>query len=516
MPSSRAIKPKRDDTLLTNWESVPERAPSIERADRPLVARILAMIGLFLLVLGTLAMLAPRWQRAAAISPAWGFFLGTIGLCFILFHAYSEHDHQFRRLYGFAGLALAIGGIVLRLLAFKAGYMPLFMLGGVPALFVGLIVLIGVVRNETDAGFRTLLLYVIGGIAGLIIAFCLGNSLGRPSWAIEFLSGQGALLLLIGLLYASAFIGLQESNSEIGYYTALGLGAVGLVGFFVGLIRSMLPESNFLVPAGLILMAMSILYIVVALGVCIDWPVIVLTRRELAAYFYSPLAYLVIVAQLILGWIMFREFTINMEESGGMFEPIVGSYVFSLIPVIVITFLIPVLTMRLLSEEKRSGTLEVLLTAPVNEISVVLGKFLASWIFYNLLWAPAWVFLISLRFYNGAEFDFRPVLSFTVAMGAISAGLLAMGLFFSSLTSNQIIAAVFTFVGVMAHLALYIGKFQRGTRGFADIFGFINYLDFMLDSLQGILAPRLLMFHLAVGVFFLFATVKVLESRKWK
>ena len=83
-------------------------------------------------------------------------------------------------------------------------------------------------------------------------------------------------------------------------------------------------------------------------------------------------------------------------------------------------FFVPALTMRLLSEEKRSGTLEVLMTAPVNEISVVLGKFFAAWIFYMLLWLPVWLFLISLRYFGGEEFDYRPVLSFTVAMGAIT------------------------------------------------------------------------------------------------
>jgi hypothetical protein len=101
-------------------------------------------------------------------------------------------------------------------------------------------------------------------------------------------------------------------------------------------------------------------------------------------------------------------------------------------------------------------------------------------------------------------------------MGTISAGFLAMGVFFSSLTKNQVIAAVFTFIGVMAHLVFYIFKFHPWLAPISEILAFINYLDFMLDSLQGILAPRFLVFHLSVAVFFLFATVKVLESRKWK
>jgi ABC-2 type transport system permease protein len=515
MSTSRAIKPKRDDTLMSNWESMPERAPSIERPDKPIVARILAMIGLFFFVLGGLAITYPLWRTGTAILGfGWGFFFGSIGLCLILFHAFAERDFQFRRLYAFAGLALMIAGVVLRLIAFaKAAHMNWYLICGVPALSVGLVILIAVIRNETEASFRMLLLNIIGALAGLMIVFSIG-------WGLrfnDFLAGEGAIMMVLGLCYACTYIAMHD-NRDHGYYAGLILGVLGLIGFGAGLVRSLLPESNFLVPSGLVLMGMSLTYFVIALAICVDWPVIVLARRELAAYFYSPLAYLVLIGQLIFGWIMFIFFVDTIREVGDrgqLFEPIIGNYIFSIIPVIVQMFFVPALTMRLLSEEKRSGTLEVLMTAPVNEISVVLGKFFAAWIFYMLLWLPSWIFLISLRYIGGEEFDYRPVLSFTVAMAAISAGFLAMGLFMSSLTNNQIIAAVFTFVGVMAHLVFYIIKFQSFAAPFSEILTFVNYLDFMLDSLQGIVAPRFFIFHASVAVFFLFATMKVLESRKW-
>ena len=97
MSTSRAIKkPKRDDTQLSNWQSMPERAPSVERADSPTVARIVAMVGLFLTVLGALAMYMPAWRGASAISPDWGFRFFTVGVCLILFHTFVERDFQFR------------------------------------------------------------------------------------------------------------------------------------------------------------------------------------------------------------------------------------------------------------------------------------------------------------------------------------------------------------------------------------------------------------------------------------
>lgn len=514
MQTSRAIKPKRDDSLMSGWESMPERAPSALQADKPIVARILAMVGLFLFVISALSITSPLWRTGASILGfGWSFFFGSIGLCLILYHAFAERDLQFRRLYAFAGLGLLVAGVVLRLIAFKSIHMQWYLICGVPALSIGLVILIAAIRHETDANFRTLLLNVVGALAGLMIVFSMIWGLRAPA----FLEGEGAVMMLLGLFYACTYIAMHD-NRDHSYYAGMILGGFGLIGFLAGLTRSLWPESTFMVPAGLVLMGMSLLYVAVALGICVDWPVIVLTRRELAAYFYSPLAYLVLIGQLIFGWIMFIFFVDTIRDvgdSGRLFEPIIGNYIFSLIPVIVQMFFVPALTMRLLSEEKRSGTLEVLMTAPVNEISVVLGKFFAAWIFYMLLWLPVWMFLVSLRYVGGEEFDYRPVLSFTVAMASISAGFLAMGLFMSSLTNNQIIAAVFTFVAVMAHLVFYIIKFQAFAAPFAEILTFVNYLDFMLDSLQGIVAPRFFLFHASVAVFFLFATMKVLESRKW-
>jgi ABC-2 type transport system permease protein len=515
MATSRAIKkPKRDDTQLSNWQSMPERAPSVEVADRPTVARIVAMVGLFLAVLGTLAMFAPMWQRSAAITPGWGFFFASIGVGLILYHTFVERDFQFRRLYGFLGLALLIGGVGLRLMAFRSGYTAWFPLYGLPALAVGLVVVVAVLRNETELQFRALMLNCLGIAGGLMIAFSAFMGMRDPN----FLPGEGVVLLLLGLVYVGAYIGQQEAANDRAHYAALAIGGIGLLGLVVGLLRSFWPESNFFVPGGLILIGMSILYLSVSLGICSDWPIIIIARRDLAAYFYSPIAYLVLIGLTVLGGFMFLFFVENILR-GDMFEPILGEYVFSIWPVIAQMFIVPVLTMRLLSEEKRTGTLEVLMTAPVNEISVVLGKFVACWIFYMLTWLPWWLFLVSLRYIGGEPFDYLPVLSFTAALAVISAGLLSMGLFFSCMTSNQIIAAVLTFVGMMMHLVFYFLRFTPAIRegsAIHDAVRYVNFFDLWQNSLGGIIAPRFLVFHLSVAIFFLFATIKMLESRKWK
>jgi ABC-2 type transport system permease protein len=516
MATSRAIKkPKRDDTQLSNWQSMPERAPSVERVDKPTVARIVAMVGLFLTVLGALAMYAPVWQRSAAISPGMGFFFFSAGIALLLYHAFVEHDLQFRRLYGFIGLALAIGGVVLRLMAFKVGYMSWFLYYGLPALTIGLVVLIAVIRNETEIPFRTLMVNFLGIEGAIMIAF----SAWRGMVDTGFLPGEGVALLILGLCYVGAYIG-QETHGERAYYAALGLGAAGAVGFIVGTLRSLWPESNFLVPGGLIIIGMSIVYMAVSVCICSDLPIVVLARRDLAAYFYSPIGYLVLIGITLYAGLRFLFFALRITQPGEQtFEPIIGEYIFDIWPVFAQMFIVPVLTMRLLSEEKRTGTLEVLMTAPVNEVSVVGGKFLASWIFYMLTWLPWWIFLVSLRYVGGEQFDYLPVLSFMAASATVSAGLLSMGLFFSSMTGNQIIAAVLTFVGVMMHLVLYFLSFQpviNGMPAVHEMVRYVNFFDLWQNALGGIIAPRLLVFHISVAIFFLFATIKMLESRKWK
>jgi ABC-2 type transport system permease protein len=105
-----------------------------------------------------------------------------------------------------------------------------------------------------------------------------------------------------------------------------------------------------------------------------------------------------------------------------------------------------------------------------------------------------------------------------VSLAVISAGFMAMGLFCSSLTSNQIIAAVFAFVGMTGQLALYFfgGSEWVRSAGLTDVINYVNFVELWINSLQGTLAPRYLIFHASLAIFFLFATVKVLESRKWK
>jgi ABC-2 type transport system permease protein len=198
-----------------------------------------------------------------------------------------------------------------------------------------------------------------------------------------------------------------------------------------------------------------------------------------------------------------------------MMEPIVSNFILSWPSAICIIFVVPVLTMRLLSEEWRSGTLEVTLTAPVSEGAVVLSKFLACLATFLFLWLPWGLFLVALRLGGGQPFDYFAVISFSMALLTSGAGFVAAGLFFSSLTRNQIGAAVLTFAYLVAQLLLIMIPVEPGSKVWATIISHVAFVDLWGNALQGMLLPRHLIFHLSLAIFWLFATIKVLESRKW-
>ena len=185
--------------------------------------------------------------------------------------------------------------------------------------------------------------------------------------------------------------------------------------------------------------------------------------------------------------------------------------------VISMIFVVPALTMRLLSEERRTGSLEVMLTAPINETSVVLSKFFAAIIFYLLLWVPWSLFFVGLRVQGGEQFDYYPFQSFFIALAASGAGFLSMGLFFSSLTKNQIIAAMLTFAAMLPlTFIFFINQSLPSDSIWHALIKYVSYVELWLDACRGSLSAKHLMFHCSTAVFWLFLTVKVLESRKWR
>src|SRR5262249_1622991 len=143
--------------------------------------------------------------------------------------------------------------------------------------------------------------------------------------------------------------------------------------------------SPFFIPNGLLLLFLGVVYGAVALGIVSDSKLVVLTRRELAAYFTSPVAYIVMLGLSLLGGLSYWIFVGAIYRGAVRYEPIIINY-FGDIPLVVVLFVVPAITMRLFAEEKRTGTYEVLMCAPVKEPTVVLSKYIACLIFFMMLW----------------------------------------------------------------------------------------------------------------------------------
>jgi ABC-2 type transport system permease protein len=235
--------------------------------------------------------------------------------------------------------------------------------------------------------------------------------------------------------------------------------------------------------------------------------VVTLTRRELQATFFSPIAYVVGAGFLLLsGYFFLRDVLVPGNEAS--MRPLFDNMARLLV------FAIPLLTMRSLSDELSSGTLETLMTAPVTDAQVILGKFTGIMLFYVALLATTLLDAILLLHY--AELPWQAVAMGYLGLLLLGAAFTAVGLFASTLTRHQILAALIGagLLSAMTFMMDYLG----GLRGdlWRVITSGMNLLGHFDDFSKGILDTRALVMLISAAVFFLFLAVKVLESRRWR
>jgi ABC-2 type transport system permease protein len=516
-----------------DWRVGREKAPSAMRAQSTTIARMLGLCGLALATLGGVAWIAMSLGNASRIGPFWSTFCLIVGFAFLLIHAAVDVDVQIRRTYGVFGYVLIAAAIVVGVFPIKGPVGALFVPYGYLALWLALLFLFVFARNETEPAWHALAAGVLGlvgmGLAG--VGFVGGTISGRFLLGDEQTAPYAALFLGLGLFYVGAFVVRKGTVTDLAYRTALAFGVSGAIFFLVALVRSLLPvirhmPESYLIPSGLTLMSFGLLYAGVAAALCSENRSIVLFRRELAAFFYSPIAYIVLFCfALIAAW-LFLQFVWELRDLSGQAiarEPVIIRYLLAWFPVISVVVAVPLLTMRLFSEEQRSGTMEVLLTAPVGETPVVLSKFFAALFFYMLFWLPWGICLIFFRVEGGKPFEYRPLLSFYLMQMVTGAAFVSMGLFFSSLTRNQIIAAVLTFMAMIFWTFLFFARRQleeqpgMGTAsGWVTVLAHVSYLDLWISSMQGRITPKFYIFPLSACILWLFLTVKVLEIRRWR
>jgi len=227
--------------------------------------------------------------------------------------------------------------------------------------------------------------------------------------------------------------------------------------------------------------------------------------RELLSQFCSPIAYVALTVFLLLGGYFFVVILNYTQEAS--LRHCFGNFSVTLL------FLTPLLTMRLLSEEKKSGTLEILMSAPLTEWDVVLAKFLAGWFLYLFILAPTLVYAGFLYVYGSP--DTGPLLTGYLGLALMGGAFIAIGLFASALTANQVVAAAVSFLILLGFWVL--GFAAEDTSGAAGkVLAYLSLFEHYDTFRRGIIDTKDLVYYAATTVLFLFMTVRVLESRRWR
>jgi ABC-2 type transport system permease protein len=234
-------------------------------------------------------------------------------------------------------------------------------------------------------------------------------------------------------------------------------------------------------------------------------------KKEFRQYFDSPIAYIFITVFLVINsWLFFRSFFLVNQASS---RPL-----FFLIPWVFL-FFVPAITMRLWAEERKAGTIEVLMTLPMKDWEVVFGKYFASLIFLILSLAltftlPLTVWLLTA---NGLRPDVGPLLTSYLGTIFLGGAFLAIGLWVSSLTENQIVAFI---IAIAVSFVLMIAGERLVTMYLpSTMVAIVEYigLNTHFQSIErGVLDTRDLVYYLSVIGFFLYLTIRSVESRKWQ
>lgn len=229
-------------------------------------------------------------------------------------------------------------------------------------------------------------------------------------------------------------------------------------------------------------------------------------KKELRSYFTSPLGYVFIaVMWLMSGFHFFNMLSYNISYI---------EYVFgSLLSVVMI--IIPILTMRLLSEDKKLKTDQLLFTSPVNTSGVVWGKYFAALIMFLVSISMTLVFIVILATFTVPNWNI--FLGNLLALSLMGGALISIGLFISSMTENQIVAAIVSFVTMM-FITLFDTIAQLIPQGLSFLSTIVKQLSFTArynDFVSGILDISHVIFFLSIIVVFNFLTVRLLERKRW-
>ncbi len=240
-------------------------------------------------------------------------------------------------------------------------------------------------------------------------------------------------------------------------------------------------------------------------------PTLTIARREFRSFFDSPLAYVVIcLSLLMLGVSIFvwpnKFWQVDRATLSAMFEAI---------PAGLAILVVPVVTMRLIADEKRSGTLEMLITLPVKDSDVIIGKFLGAFGLVLVLIASTALYpILMFKVWHLGTLDLGPVFSGYLGLVLFAAATVALGLFISSTTESQVIAFFITFIVLV--LLYFVGEMSELVpNALGTVFRTLSFREHYQTFERGLIDVRDVIFFLSCAILALVLAFRSLESRKW-
>jgi ABC-2 type transport system permease protein len=252
--------------------------------------------------------------------------------------------------------------------------------------------------------------------------------------------------------------------------------------------------------------------------------ILAVAGKELRSYFHSPIAYLVMTVYALLCGFFFYSFTatyvvqtFRMQAMGGMGMPnmTINDYVirplFQGVLSIVLLLVIPLITMRLYAEEKRSGTIELLLTSPVTDFQIIMGKFLGALTLFGAMVAITFVYVSTLFVFGNPAA--KPLIAQAVGLILFGASLLALGMWISTFTKNQIIAAVVSFaVFLLIYVLNWVTAYSSGA--FSKVLAYLALTTHFEGFAKGVVDLKDLVYYLSVIALGVFLTARSVEAFK--
>lgn len=250
--------------------------------------------------------------------------------------------------------------------------------------------------------------------------------------------------------------------------------------------------------------------------------ILTLAQKELRAYFVSPIAYVLLVFfALLFGYFYASSINFMVQLSMGQFgmggPQIININEFMIRPLfgntaVILLFMLPMLTMRSFAEEKRSGTIELLLTSPLTDVQIILGKFLGAMALYTLMLSLTLVHIGVLFWYG--EPEWAPVLSGYLGLLLMGGSFISIGLAISSMTKNQIVAGVSTFAVLLLFWIINWMGDASGTMT-QSVLAYLSILEHLDDFSKGVIDTTHVTYYVSFITLGLFLTAKSMDMARW-